>query len=306
VGIFVSETWDDASSLDEVRARARAAEELGLASGWAPYLPWSLDALSCVQAAGEVTERIELGTAVIPTYFFHPLALARQAATAQAAVGRPITLGIGCSNQFVVEMHGLAYDRPAAHTREYLEVLDAARRSDDGQVAYEGELFHVNGMYATPETALGPVLVGALGPLMLRAAGACSDGTIATWSNERAIEAAIRPELEKAAKEAGRPAPRVGAVVPVVVTDDAAAAQARAAEKFAVYDSLPRYARMVELGGIASAAEVCIVGDPKHVRDRLRAFADAGLTDMLAAPLLVGDDRAGSWRRTAEELAALA
>ena len=146
IGIFVSETWESASPIGEVRERARAAEELGFASGWVPYLPWSLDALSSLQAAGEVTRAIELGTAVVPTYFFHPLALARQAATCAAAIGRPITLGVGCSNQFVVEMHGLSYERPAAHAREYLEVLEAVRQSADGHVAYRGELFRVDAM----------------------------------------------------------------------------------------------------------------------------------------------------------------
>jgi F420-dependent oxidoreductase-like protein len=303
IGIFVSETWDAASPIDEVRERATAAEQLGLASAWVPYLPWSLDALASLQAAGDTTHAIELGTAVVPTYFFHPLALARQAATCAAAVGRPITLGVGCSNQFVVEMHGLAYDRPAAHAREYLEVLEAARQSAEGRVAYRGELFRVDALYATPGTSIGSLLLGALGPQMLRAAGAHSDGTIATWCNERAIERAIRPGLEQAAKEAGRAAPRVAAVVPVAVTDDPPAARARAGEKFAIYDSLPRYRRMVELGGLTSAAEICIAGSARHLRDRLRAFADAGLTDLLAAPLQLGDDRAASWRRTAEALA---
>jgi 5,10-methylenetetrahydromethanopterin reductase len=305
LGIFVSETWDAASPIDEVRERARAAEQLGLASAWVPYLPWSLDALASLQAAGDVTRAIELGTAVVPTYFFHPLALARQAATCAAAVGRPITLGVGCSNQFVVEMHGLAYDRPADHAREYLEVLAAVRQSADGRVAYHGALYRVDAMYATPATSIGSVLLGALGPRMLRAAGSHCDGTIATWCNERAIERAIRPALEQAAKDAGRTAPRVAAVVPIAVTDDVPAARARAAEKFAIYDSLPRYRRMVELGGLASAADVCIAGDARHVRDRLRAFADAGLTDLLAAPLQLGADRGDSWRRTAEALAQL-
>src|SRR5262249_57678736 len=119
-------------------------------SAWVPYLRWSLDALASLQAAGEVTRTIELGSAVVPTYFFHPLALARQAATCAAAIGRPISLGVGCSNQFVVEMHGLAYERPAAHAREYLEVLAAVRESTDGRVAWRGELFRVEAMYATP------------------------------------------------------------------------------------------------------------------------------------------------------------
>ena len=64
-------------------------------------------------------------------------------------------------------MHGLAYERPAAHTREYLELLAAARDSVDGQVAYEGELFRANGLYGTPETNIGPILVGALGTVAL-------------------------------------------------------------------------------------------------------------------------------------------
>src|SRR5262249_42231131 len=149
IGIFVSETWDAASPIDEVRERARSAEQIGLASAWVPYLPWSLDALASVQAAGEVTSAIELGTAGVPTYFFHPLALARQAATCAAAVGRPIALGVGCSNQIVVEMHGLAYERPAAHAREYLEVLEAVRHSADGRVAYRGAQFSIDALFAT-------------------------------------------------------------------------------------------------------------------------------------------------------------
>ncbi len=53
IGVFVSETWGNPSNLPEVRARARQAEEFGFASGWIPYLPWSLDALVALQAAGE-------------------------------------------------------------------------------------------------------------------------------------------------------------------------------------------------------------------------------------------------------------
>ena len=298
IGVFVSETWDAPSSVAEVRERARRAEEHGLASGSVPYLPWSLDALASVQAAGEATSRIELGTAVIPTYLFHPLALARQAATVAGAVGRPVALGIGCSNVAVIEMHGLPYERPARHVREYLEVLRAAERSADGQVGYEGEIFRVAGLYGAPGGPPGPVLVGALGPLMLRAAGELADGTLATMSDEVAIERTIGPGVREAARAAGRPEPRVGAVVPVCVDDDLDAARARAVEKFAVYDTMPRYRRMIELGGGEIGADLCLVGGEKAVRERLRRFADAGLTDFLAAPLALGADPAASRART--------
>ena len=87
IGVFVSETWGSPSTVAEVQARAAEAEQLGFASAWTPYLPWSVDALAAIQAAASVTRRIELGTAVVPTYLFHPLALARTAATVFDACG---------------------------------------------------------------------------------------------------------------------------------------------------------------------------------------------------------------------------
>jgi len=305
IGVFISETWGDPSPVDEIRERASAVEAAGLSAGWVPYLPWALDALSAVQAAGEVTHTIELGTAVVPTYLFHPLAMARQAASVQAAVGREITLGIGCSNVHVIGMHGLAYDRPADHVREYLEVLQRAARSQ-GQVVYEGEIFRPNGLYSTPGAGLGPILVGALGPRMLRVAGELSDGTLATWSNARAIETVIGPGIREAAKAAGRPEPRVGGVVPVTVTQDVSSVRALARQHFGTYDGLPRYQRMVELGGIESASDVCVIGGEGEVRTQLQAFADAGMTDFLAAPYSPGADPEAQWQRTVGCLGALA
>ncbi|MFK7898766.1 MAG: TIGR03564 family F420-dependent LLM class oxidoreductase [Myxococcota bacterium] len=310
IGIFVSEPWGDSSTIEEVRDRARRTEELGFASGWVPYLPWSLDALACIQAAGEATERLELGSAVIPTYFSHPLALARQAATVQAAVGRPIHLGIGCSNEFVIAMHGLPYEKPAKHTREYLEILMPAlhegahpkgKREQAGLVQFEGEFFKVGSVYGAPGTTpMGSVLVGALGPHMLRVAGQFADGTIATWSNPTAIKNTIAPAVREAAAKAERPAPRVGGVVPVVLTDDPDAGRAHAREQFGQYEMLPRYRRMMDLGEADTVADVCIVGNAEQIEEQLDAFRAAGMTDLLAAPLAFRD---AGWAEIAEALA---
>ena len=181
VGIFVSETWGPGSTIDEIQERARRAEALGYPSAWVPYLPWSTDALAAMQAAGQATARIEVGSAVIPTFFFHPLAMARQASTVQSAIGRPIHLGIGCSNPAIVAMHGLAFERPARHVQEYLEVLHTAfevgakpagDREQAGFVQHEGEIFGLGSIYGSPGAApLGSVLVGAIGPKMLAVTG---------------------------------------------------------------------------------------------------------------------------------------
>jgi F420-dependent oxidoreductase-like protein len=312
IGLFISETWGAGSPIEEVRRRAVRTEELGFASGWVPYLPWSLDALSSLQAAGDATSRLELGTAVIPTYLFHPLALARQAATVQAAIDRPLHLGVGCSNEAVIAMHGLDYDRPARHVREYLEVLCPAlatgahptgEREAAGQVHYEGEFFRVGSIYATPgATEPGSVLVGALGPHMLRAAGRFADGTIATWSDAGAIERVISPPLRQAAEAAGRGEPRIAGVIPVLISDDEKAARAHAQQHFGFYETMPRYRRMLELGNATQMADVCVIGNEDSVAEQLRGFEKAGMSDFLAAPLAF---ESASWDATAERLATL-
>ncbi|MFO0690536.1 MAG: TIGR03564 family F420-dependent LLM class oxidoreductase [Myxococcota bacterium] len=312
IGIFVSETWGAASGIDEVRERARRAEALGFASGWVPYLPWSLDAFSAIQAAGEATGSIPLGTAVVPTWFFHPLAMARQAATVQAAIGRPIELGVGCSNVAVISMHGLPYERPARHVREYVEILSAAlaagaspvgEREKAGFVQYAGDFFKLGSIYGTPGTARpGRLLVGALGPQMLRVAGAYTDGTIATWADPGAIARGVVPTLTQAAQAAGRPAPTVAAVVAVCITNRAEEVRARAQAEFGFYQGAMPYRRMLEVGDAKQIGDVCVIGDEEAVARRLRAYVDAGLTDFLAAPLADGES---TWRFTAERLAAI-
>jgi F420-dependent oxidoreductase-like protein len=312
IGIFVSETWGPASHIEEIRDRSRQAEALGFEGGWVPYLPWSLDALASVQAAGEVTDRLEIGTAVIPTYFFHPLALARQVATVQAAIGRPIHLGVGCSNEAVIAMHGLAYERPARHVREYVEILDRALeagahptgpREQAGFVEYAGEQHRIASIYGAPgSTRTASLLVGALGPHMLRVAGRFADGTIATWADAGAIEGAIAPAVREAAAQAGRPAPRVGGVIPVTITRDAAAAREHAQAEFGFYEATMPYKRMMDVGNASRIADVCLIGDEEEVARRLRELEDAGMTDCLAAPFEFGES---TWSFTAERLATL-
>jgi len=311
IGVFVSETWGPSSSIDEIRERAQRAEALGFPSAWVPYLPWSLDTLAAMQAAGEATARIEIGSAVIPTYFFHPLALARLAATTQAAIGRPIHLGIGCSNPAVVAMHGLAFERPARHVREYLEVLSAAMelgakptgdREQAGFVQYEGDFFTLGSIYGTPGAQPpGSILVGALGPHMLRVAGTHSDGVIATWSDEGAIEREIAPPVRAAAQAAGRSDPKIAGVVAVAVVPAAKTTSARdaAQAEFAFYENSMPYQRVVQASDAERIGELCVIGDEEEVARRLRRFRDAGMTDFLAAPFEV---EGANWNSTVEIL----
>jgi F420-dependent oxidoreductase-like protein len=309
VGVFVSETWGPPSTVAQVQTRAAEAERLGFASAWAPYLPWSVDALAAIQAAASATERIELGTAVVPTYLFHPLALARSAATVHDASGGRLTLGIGPSQPTVIEaMHGIPFTKPAQHTREFLEVLRAAL-SGAARVEHRGELYQVASMFGVPTdhaSVAMPILVGALGPLMLRVAGELADGTIATSCDEGAIERVIVPGVTKAAAAAGRRPPRVGTVLAVCVTDAAGleAAQEQMTAHFSTYERIPRYARMLDLGDKQRMGDVHVAGDEATVRARLRRFRDAGLTDLIAAPFAPSSADPEAARRPTLELLA--
>jgi 5,10-methylenetetrahydromethanopterin reductase len=305
LGIFIGDAGGGRTSVAELLAEARRAEELGFATGWVPHIPWSLDGLIALALAGQVTSRIELGTAVMPTYPRHPIAMAQQAMSAQAASNGRVVLGIGPSHPVVIErMHGLAYEHPARHTGEYVEVLKKAFHGT-GHVSYHGDFFNVEAMLEVPGSSDMPVLVAALAPRMLRMAGTLADGTITYWANERAIGDHVVPSISTAAGEAGRPAPRVVAGIPVAVVRDVDTAKQRAAKVFAGYNAIPAYQRIRSKGGDADLPELAIIGTEAQVTARLKAYADAGATDVAAAVVGLDDDREASAQRTVELLASL-
>lgn len=305
VGVFIGEATGERTSVDQLLANAADAEARGFSTGWVPHIPWSLDALTALALVSRETGRIELGTAVVPTFPRHPMSLAQDALSVQAVAGGRFTLGIGPSHPVVIEkMYGLSYDKPASHTAEYVEVLQACF-AGTGMVDHDGERFHVHAMLDVPGSSRVPVLVAALAPKMLELTGHLADGTITYWADETAIGDHVVPRITAAAEDAGRPAPRVVAGLPVAVVTDIDAARERAASLFAAYESIPTYQRILDRGAAASPVDVAVIGDERHVRDRLRRFADAGATDLCASVLGLDADRAASRAATMDVLASL-
>src|SRR5438094_5122155 len=97
----------------DLTATLQRAKDDGFSSAWLPNI-FGLDALTALALAGRNVPDIEVGTAVVPTYPRHPMALAQHALTAQAALGGRLVLGIGLSHQIVIEgMFGFSFDKPA-------------------------------------------------------------------------------------------------------------------------------------------------------------------------------------------------
>ncbi len=302
IGLFALGT----EGIEAFEETARWAESAGLATVWVAHVPWSIDALTALAFAGRATERIELGSAVMNTHSRHPLAMAQQALTTQAACGGRLTLGLGPSHRVVIEQgYGLSYDRPARHVREYLDVLEAAF-AGTGSVDHDGEVYRVHSPFQVPGARPVPVMLAALAPLMLRLAGERTGGTITWMTDRRALAEHIVPRITAAAEAAGRPAPRVVAGVPVAVCDDPDAARERAAELFALYGTVEAYQRVLALGDADGPAGVAVVGDEAAVERQLRSYAEAGATDLSASVFPVGPHGDASRRRTLDLLASLA
>src|SRR5699024_10141437 len=87
----------------------------------------------------------------------------------------------------------------------------------------------------------------------------------------------------QAATDAGNPDPFVTSGVPVCVTDDVEGARRRAAQVFAIYGQLPSYRAMLDREGLDGPADLAVIGDEDAGAERLRAFADAGVTDPAAS-----------------------
>jgi F420-dependent oxidoreductase-like protein len=296
------------STADRIVEQAKRAEADGFTSMWYPSMAGGGDPLLAMGLAGRATAAVELGTAVLVSYACHPVLQASRANAVASAVGTPgrFTLGIGPSHQVVVEgWLGLSYDKPGQHTDEYVQILARLLRGE--QVSFAGQEFRVTG---GPLTLLAgaevPVLVAALGPRLLRVAGSHAAGTILWMANPTAVEQHAAPLIRKAAADAGRPAPRIVAGLPVAVHDDVAEARAVAARQFAMYGNLPNYQRILAHGGISSPAEAAIVGDEESVARQIRALFEAGATDAWTAPFPVGDDPSASRARTRALLSDLA
>ncbi len=279
IGIFGGDTTT--RTIDEIVSDARETEAMGFDSYWLPQI-FGFDAITLLAVIGREVPRIEFGTAVVPTFPRHPGMLAQQALTTAAATSGRFVLGIGLSHQVVVEMlWGLSYDKPARHMKEYLAILMPLLQ--DGNVSYAGETLTNHAPATVADRQACPVMIAALAPRMLALAGGVADGTITWMTGVETLGSYIVPNINAAAETAGRPTPRVGASLPVCITNDPDAARASAAEEFAVYGTLPSYRAMLDREGAAGPADVALVGDEATVGKAIQSLADAGVTDFVGA-----------------------
>lgn len=295
IGIFTGD-----GSVDRLLDKARQVEEEGFDSFWLPQI-FATDALSALTLIGHQVPRIELGTAVVPTYPRHPAVMAGQALTVAAASRGRLTLGIGLSHQMVIEnMYGYSFERPVRHMREYLEVLAPLLEGEgadaDGETVSGHLALDVPGAI-TPV----PVLIAALGPKMLRLAAERTAGTVTWMTGPRTLESHTVPTITAASEELGTEPMRIVSALPVAVTTDADATRERAAKVFQVYGMLPSYRAMLDREGAEGPADVALIGSEAEVRAGVAAMRDAGVTDFVGVEFQSDPDEAAATRAVLAE-----
>lgn len=267
--------------LDDLVARARDLESRGFATLWLPNV-FGLDAVTTAAVVGRETERIEIGTAVVPTHPRHPTALAQQALTAGAACRGRFTLGIGLSHPPVIEhMFGLSYTRRARHMREYMAVLGPLLRGEPAK--FSGEEYRVDLALDVPDARPVPILIAALGERMLEIAGSRAAGTILWMAGPRTIEHHIAPKLRAAAHAAGRPEPRIVAGMHIALTSNPDAVNEQVGRMLSMYARMPSYRAMLEIEGAEGPADLALVGDEKALDAGLDRLRGLGVSDFEAS-----------------------
>lgn len=281
-------------SVDDLVAQVVSFEAAGYDHAWGTQI-FGPDALTALAVAGAATERIALGTAVVPVYPRHVQMMAQQALTVQSASHGRLLLGIGLSHKMVVEgLWGMSYDKPARYMREYLSALMPMLHGE--AVAVDGEAVKATTLAPLdiPGVAAPTVLVAALGSTMLKLAGTVADGT-ATWmTGTKTIASHIAPTIRAAAEEAGRPAPRVVVALPVCVTERRSAIAEQLDETYSVYPNLPSYRAMLDLEGANSASDIALLGSREEVLEAIGQLEAAGGTDLITGLVGNPDERAAT------------
>jgi F420-dependent oxidoreductase-like protein len=290
IGIMSGHGRQD-EGIETLIAKAKDVEARGFDTLWLANI-FAIDAITAAALIGRETSRIELGTAVVPTYPRHPTALAQQALTTQSVCDGRFTLGIGLSHQIVIEgILGLSYERRARHMREYMSVLGPLLRGEKAE--HTGEEFRVNLELAVPGSQPVSPLIAALGDQMLKIAGERADGTILWMTGPQTIEDHVVPKIQAAASASGRPSPRIVAGLPIVLTENEDAARTAVGQILVHYGHIPSYRAMLDREGAAGPADIALVGNEKQLDVALRRLEDVGVTDFDAALIPAEDGAEG-------------
>jgi F420-dependent oxidoreductase-like protein len=265
-------------TLAESVDRARIVERYGFESLWTTQLPTARDASLVLAAYASATERVKIGTGVLPLYTRHPTAMVQMAATLDELSGGRFILGLGVSHRVTVEgMWGMRLERPVEAMREYLTIVRTSLR--DGACSFEGAFFTARWSYLGPRREDMPIMISALNPRMLELAGELADGVVLYMCAPGYIQDHVMPHIRSGRQKAGKPMEgfEIVAAVDACVTSDRDSALETYQKILDRYAALPFYRKAMEAGDF-NPDVLAAIGPADQVRDAIARYRDAGVT----------------------------
>ena len=290
-----------------VLERIEDAEERGVHAAWLTVGSANLDGVTLMAAAAARTERILLGTCIVPIWGRHPVAAAQQTQVAAQLSGNRFRFGVGPSHvRAMGTVFGADYRTPLTALREYVAVVKTLLET--GAIEFEGSVYRASVALPAPVPGV-PVMASALRPKSYELCGEVADGAISWVSPGEYLRDAALPAMRRGAEKAGRPCPPLVAHAPVCVHDDPEQARAAAREQLAHYPRMPFYQAMFAEAGFPEAAQtdgwsdrmldaVVLSGDEATVAARIDELFAFGAGEIIAHVVPAGPDPAASRERS--------
>src|SRR6201987_4256192 len=126
-----------AGGFQESARQVSEMEKAGLDLVWVAEA-YGFDAPSLMGYLAALTERVEIGSGILPIYTRTPTLIAMTAAGVDALAGGRLLVGVGASGPQVIEgWHGVPYDAPVGRTREIIDICRMVWRRD--RLEYAGK-----------------------------------------------------------------------------------------------------------------------------------------------------------------------
>jgi F420-dependent oxidoreductase-like protein len=334
--------WGAGMDADNL-AVAREADKLGYAVCWAAEA-YGSDAATVLSWVAAQTERIDVGSAIFQIPARTPTMTAMTAATLDSLSGGRFRLGLGVSGPQVSEgWYGVAFDKPLARTREYVDIVRRAMSRE--RLTYQGEHWTLPlpggpgkpiKLTVHPTREHIPLYIAAIGPKNLEQTGEIADGALLIFPSAAHLEETALRHIRAGREKAGLTLDGfdVCPTLPLAVGDDVPAL----ADLFRPYTALyvggmgsrkqNFYNQLAgRMGYEKEAAEIqekylagekdaaaaavpaelidstCLLGPVERIADRMREYAEAGVTTLTLAPAgFTLDERIASLRAGVQAL----
>ena len=293
----------------------------------------STDPLILLSGIAARTKKLNLGTAIYHIYGRSPVTLGVQSATLQDLSDGRLLLGLGVANKTIASWHGGTFDRPLRRAREYIDIV---RKTAAGErMEYQGEIYSTMQpglptfqLSWKPSHPSFPIYLAGLGPQMTALVGKISDGVFINMATPATIRE-IAGRVREGAIEAGRDPNSIEIIAKVRVTlnPDRAVARQKLRQVLTFYNIADHYKDMLiasgfepevmriqeafKAGGFKAASQhmtdeymdklPVIPGTSiKEIKDRLRPFAEAGVTRLVVPYVPVSEPVIEDARRFVE------